>query len=296
MRMIFVFIDGLGLGVEDKFINPVYAANAPTIQNILGSRAIPTDTSLGVKGLPQSATGQTTIFTGVNAPQVLGRHLSGQPTLTLKKIIIRNNLFKELIRMGFTVTSSNVYREEYLKKMLNPKERRYRPSVTTVMGLSVRLKFRNVQDYIDANGVYHDITGQIIKDSGYSVPLITPQEAAERLYRISRYNDFTLFEHFMTDIIGHKKDMELAVKEIELLDEFLRELIKLVDPEEDILFITSDHGNIEDISVNTHTMNKVPTVILGKLPKKSDIKIGSLVDIMPAVLSIFKTQGSKERK
>jgi len=296
MRMIFVFIDGLGLGAQDKFINPVYAANAPTIQNLLSSSAIPTDASLGVKGLPQSATGQTAIFTGVNAPQVLGRHLSGQPTLTLKKIIIRNNLFKELIRMGFTVTSSNVYREEYLKKMLNPKERRYRPSVTTVMGLSVRLKFRNVQDYIDANGVYHDITGQIIKDSGYSVPLITPQEAAERLYRISRYNDFTLFEHFMTDIIGHKKDMELAVKEIELLDEFLRELIKLVDPEEDILFITSDHGNIEDISVNTHTMNKVPTVILGKLPKKSDIKIGSLVDIMPAVLSIFKTQGSKERK
>jgi 2,3-bisphosphoglycerate-independent phosphoglycerate mutase len=297
MRMIFVFIDGLGLGVEDKLINPVYAANAPNIQNILsGKNAIATDASLGVKGLPQSATGQTAVFTGVNAPLVLGRHLNGQPTVTLKKIIDHNNMFKELIRMGIKVTNSNIYRQEYLTKMLDPKEKRHRPSVTSVMTLSAGLKFRNVQDYNDANGVYHDITGQIIKDGGYTKTTITPREAAARLYKISRDSDFTLFEHFMTDIIGHKMNMELAVKEIELLDEFLGELIKLVDADEDIVFITSDHGNIEDTSVKTHTMNKVPTAILGKLPQELDIRIESLLDIMPAVLSIFKAQGSKERK
>lgn len=297
MRMIFVFIDGFGLGDEDSNANPIYAANAPNIRHILNDfNVIPTDASFGIKGLPQSATGQTAIFTAVNAPQVLGRHLNGQPTITLKKIINKSNLFKELMNMGLKVTNSNVYREEYLSKMLDPRERRYRPSVTSVMSLSAGLKFRTVEDYNLGNGVYHDITGQIIKDSGYDSKVITPEEAARRIYAISRNYDFTLFEHFMTDIIGHKMDMELAVREIELLDAFLGELLRLVDFENDIIFITSDHGNIEDITVKTHTMNKVPTVVMGKVPEGADIKIESLLDIMPEVLSIFKAAGGRKKE
>ncbi len=68
MKLIFVFIDGFGLGNEDAGQNPLYAAAAPNLLRFLNSRYIfPTDATLGVKGLPQSATGQTTIFTGVNA-------------------------------------------------------------------------------------------------------------------------------------------------------------------------------------------------------------------------------------
>jgi len=294
MRMIFIFIDGFGIGSADKSINPVYAASAPNIRNILENfNVMHIDASLGVKGLPQSATGQTAIFTGVNAPKVLGRHLNGQPTVTLKKIILHDNLFKKLLNMGFKVTNSNAYREEYLTKMLDPKERRYRPSVTSIMTLSAKLRFRTVQDYNRGRAVYHDITGQIIKDSGYDVEVISPEEAAARIYAISRDYDFTLFEHFMTDIVGHKMDMELAVKEIELLDAFLGELTRLVDFEEDIIFITSDHGNIEDITVKTHTMNKVPAVIMGPIPEGVYIKIESLLDIMPAVLSIFEAERKK---
>jgi len=294
MRMIFIFIDGFGIGSADKSINPVYAASAPNIRNILENfNVMHIDASLGVNGLPQSATGQTAIFTGVNAPKVLGRHLNGQPTVTLKKIILHDNLFKKLLNMGFKVTNSNAYREEYLTKMLDPKERRYRPSVTSIMTLSAKLRFRTVQDYNRGRAVYHDITGQIIKDSGYDVEVISPEEAAARIYAISRDYDFTLFEHFMTDIVGHKMDMELAVKEIELLDAFLGELTRLVDFEEDIIFITSDHGNIEDITVKTHTMNKVPAVIMGPIPEGVYIKIESLLDIMPAVLSIFEAERKK---
>ncbi|MCX7749507.1 MAG: alkaline phosphatase family protein [Clostridia bacterium] len=288
MNMIFIFIDGFGLGAEDKNVNPLYAANAPNIHQILsGFPVYPTDACMGVPGLPQSATGQTAIFTGVNASAVLGRHLHGQPTVTLKKIIHKNNLFKELLHRGLKVTNSNVYRDHYLQNMLDSKDRRLRPSVTSVMALSAGLRFRTVADYAAGNGVYHDITGQILKDSGYDVKLLTPEEAAQRLYHVSREHDFVLFEHFMTDIIGHTTDMALAIKEIELLDAFLGELVRMVDLNEDIIIITSDHGNIEDISVKTHTFNKVPTVILGKMPEGLELKIETLTDIMPGVLKIF---------
>ena len=102
MKLIFIFIDGFGLGKEDGRQNPLYAATAPNLLRFLNSRYVfPTDAALGVKGLPQSATGQTAIFTGVNAPLILGRHMNGQPTITLKNLLYRDNLFLQPRNMGY---------------------------------------------------------------------------------------------------------------------------------------------------------------------------------------------------
>lgn len=289
MRVIFIFIDGFGLGENDSTRNPIAAARTPGFDYIFeNSGIIPVDTTLGVAGLPQSATGQTAIFTGVNASAVLGRHLSGQPTKTLVDIINENNIFKELIKRGFSVTYANVYRDSYLKEMRNPSSRKNRPSVTSVMGMSVNMEFRTVEDYKNCDGVYHDITGQLLAEGGFGVDPITPEEAARRLYRISRSYDFTLYEHFMTDIIGHKGNMELSVRAIELVDSFLGELVKLADMEKELIIITSDHGNIEDVKLKTHTMNKVPAIFIGKLPEKPELRLESLLDIMPAVIGIME--------
>lgn len=293
-RMIFIFIDGFGIGEPDGSKNPLYAAPVPGIDKAFESGTVyRTDACLGVPGLPQSATGQTAIFTGVNAPMVLGRHLHGQPTVTLKRIINRDNLFKALIRMGLAVTNSNVYRNQYLEGMLNSRDRRHRPSVTSVMTMSCGMQFRTVEHYNRGEGVYHDVTGNILADSGYDAEVITPEEAAGRLYKLSRSFDFTLFEHFMTDIIGHKGDIQLAASAIKRLDAFLGALLKLVDLESDIVIITSDHGNIEDISVRTHTVNSVPTAVIGAVPGGTgSLDIKSLVDIMPAVVEIFRRKGN----
>ena len=291
MRMIFIFIDGFGLGGEDASKNPLKAARTPNLDRIFSEYAVfPADAALGVPGLPQSATGQTAIFTGINAPAALGRHLNAQPTITLKNIINSNNLFKELKSRGFKVTNANTYRQGYLDRMYDPAERKYRPSVTSVMTMSADIPFRKVEHYKNGRGVYHDITGKIIKESGYDVDTITPAEAAQRLYNISRDYDFTLYEHFLTDIVGHSMDMKAAIAEIELLDEFLGSLFGLVDLKQNIIFISSDHGNIEDISVKTHTYNKVPIIVAGNLPVGYKPEIHSLLDIMPAVLEIFGLQ------
>lgn len=288
MRILFIFIDGFGIGEEDAAKNPIYAARTPAFDRLFAEGLLlPTDPVLGVPGLPQSATGQTAIFTGVNASEIVGRHVNAQPTKLLRDLIEQDNLFKMLGRKGLKAANANVYRQEYLDRMHDPSDKRYKPSVTSVMTMSAGMEFRRVEEYNKGLGIYHDITGQIIVDSGYDSHIITPEEAAARYYSIAKEHDFTLFEHFMTDLVGHKMDMKLAVETIELLDAFLGALLKLLNPNEDILFITSDHGNIEDISIKTHTMNLVPTILFGKLPDKAKVEIKSLLDITPAVLEIL---------
>lgn len=295
MKLIFIFIDGVGIGDKDEKLNPIYASELHVLADLIDNARFHADAALGIKGLPQSATGQTTIFTGVNASKVLNRHLSGQPTVTLKKIIYKVNMFEELKKMGLKVTSANVYRDEYLNNMLDVKDRRNRPSVTSVMSMATRTKFRTVSEFIDNNGVYHDITGEKLKESGCQIDPITPELAAQNLYKLSRDYDFTLFEHFLTDIAGHKSELDEAAGIINILDRFLAELMKLVDSDKDVVIITSDHGNIENISIHTHTMNKVPVIVLGKTAdtfiNEEGVRIDSLVDIMPFVTGLFKWLG-----
>ena len=287
-RILFIFIDGLGLGEKDAAKNPLYAANTPAFDKLFEQGyMMPTDACLGVPGLPQSATGQTTIFTGVNAPEAVGRHINAQPTKPLRDIIEKDNLFKRLLNKGLKVANANVYRQEYLDRMHDPSDKRYKPSVTTVMSMSAGMRFRKVEEFNSGKGIYHDITGKIIVDSGYDSHVITPEEAAVRYYSIAQEHDFTLFEHFVTDLVGHKMDMKLAIDTIEVLDAFLGALLNQLNQEEDILFITSDHGNIEDLSVKTHTKNLVPTIIYGKIPDQKKVKVESLLDIMPTVIKLL---------
>ncbi len=289
MKILFIFIDGFGIGENDPAKNPIYAAKTPAFDRLFcDGLVIPTDALLGVDGLPQSATGQTTIFTGVNAPKAVGRHVNAQPTRELRDIICRDNMFTMLQRKGFRVANANAYRQEYLDVMNDPKQKRYKPSVTSVMTMSVGLPFRKVEDYKLGRSIYHDITGRIVAESGYDTRIITPAEAAERYYAIAAENDFTLFEFFLTDLVGHKMNMELAVEIIERLDSFIGALIEIIDPGKDLLFITSDHGNIEDISVKTHTKNLVPTILYGNIPDRAAITVKSLVDIVPLVVKLLK--------
>ena len=292
MKVIFIFVDGFGIGAEDKSINPLYAAKTSVLRSLVENAAFQADATLGIPGLPQSATGQTALFTGVNAPKVLNRHMSGQPTVTLKKLLYKNNLFMSLKDMGLSVASSNIYRDEYIEKILDVKDRKNRPSVTSVMCMAAAVPFRNSRNFHTGEGVYHDITGQKLMESGYDIKTISPHKAAENLYALSRKYDLTLFEHFVTDIAGHKAEMQEAVKIIETLDSFLETLINKMNFEEDVLILTSDHGNIEDLSVNTHSMNKVPVIILGKKANTIDMRINSLTDVMPYVLKLFEVNAS----
>lgn len=280
MRVLYVFIDGVGYGPAGEQ-NPVCPEVCPTLCKLMEGAAH-LDTTLGVAGLPQSATGQATLYTGVNAAQVMGRHKEGFPGPTLCKLLQENNLFMTLIRKGLRVCFADAYFADTADELA---ARRFK-SVTTIMSLTEPEVIRYQSDMLAGKAVVHDLTREIIVPKGYSGPLITPETAAEQLLEIAAEHDFTLFEYFLTDTAGHSQNRERAEGVLRNLDAFFAKLVGERD-EETLLLVTSDHGNIEDLSTRGHTFNQVPLIVLG--PHAEEIQKGatSLMDVMPRLLRVL---------
>jgi 2,3-bisphosphoglycerate-independent phosphoglycerate mutase len=245
---------------------------------------------LGVPGLPQSATGQTTLWTGVNAAAAAGRHINAYPTRALKEILARAGILGRVLALGKSAIFANAYGPEYEERVAQGKRKH---STSTVMTVSAGLPLKTLTDLCHGRAVYQDITNTLLIARGHRVPLFTPGEAGERLAALAADYDFTLFEYFQTDRIGHQQDMVKAVSVIEVLDCFLEAVINRTDLRHTLVMVVSDHGNIEDITVKTHTDNKVPTILIGNQP--TEVNIRSLEDITPFVLRVLaETDGREE--
>lgn len=72
MKFVYLFIDGVGIAPPSPD-NPVNPEVCPALCRLIRDHGKPIDANLDVPGLPQSATGQTTMFTGVNASQFIDR-------------------------------------------------------------------------------------------------------------------------------------------------------------------------------------------------------------------------------
>lgn len=251
-KALFVFIDGLGLGSDDPSVNPLACVKGGRSLSLLGSmlaQSIPLDASLGVLGLPQSATGQAALLTGINAPQLMGRHIEGFPPPRLKALVQENSIFFKLLAAGKTCTFANAYFIDDVAQIPTKRE-----SVTTVATLAAFGGVRGKDELSKNRAVYHDLTREALRPRGYSGPLISPEEAAGHLIDIAADHDFTLFEFFQTDHAGHSGDEQRVFQTLEKLDRFFAALSSF----DGLLLMTSDHGNIEDLSTRTHTSNPVP--------------------------------------
>jgi len=246
---------------------------------------VPTDAALGVDGLPQSATGQTALFTGINAPAKLGRHNQAFPGPQLQKLLQQYGIMKQLRDKGYAVTSANMYTPDYLNLVA---QRKRRHSATTLTILGAGLTLRTVDDLLRGEAVYQDITNAMLPLVGVTnVPIIEPALAGKRLVNLARQYHFTMFEYFQTDRCGHKQDWERAKEIITILDEFLQAVYNNL-PEDMLVIVTSDHGNFEDFSIKTHTINQVPTLVFGCHSVEVAAKIHNLIDITPAVITFLE--------
>ena len=285
MSVLLLFVDGVGLGAPDPDKNPLFRARLRRLRLAGGLPApdpaailVPTDACLGVPGLPQSATGQTAILAGVNAPSLVGQHVSGYCTASLAALLDGHSLFSRVPACGGSATFANAYTPRYLE---NPP--RFL-SVTTVATAKAGLRFRTLDDLARGEAVFHDFTNRLLPERGYHLPSITPAEAGARLATLVRSHDFTMYEHFLTDLAGHAQDMANAVEVLENLEGFLDALLTHVDLANNLVILTSDHGNLEDLSVKTHTRNPVPTLLWGTGAADAASAIRDLSDIAPAIL------------
>ena len=120
---------------------------------------------------------------------------------------------------------------------------------------------------------------------------MTPEEAGEVLASIVAENKFTLYEYFITDKIGHAQDREAANRVLPMLARFIRTLLANLDLDRSTVILTSDHGNLEDLSVRNHTLNLVPTIVWGRNRERIAARIRSLTDITPTIVDLL-TGGS----
>ena len=279
MKIVFLFIDGVGLR-EPAPDNPVNPEVCPTLCRLIERHSVPIDACLAVDGLPQSATGQATMFTGVNAPVFMGRHCEGFPGPSLRKKIEEYNLFLALKARGKRVKFADAYLVD------SPDElavRRFK-SVTTVMALTAPETISSIDDLTDDQALMQDHTRETIQDRYPDIPVITPEDAANHLFGIVRAYDFTLYEFFQTDVAGHSMDYARACSVLRTYDQFLAALVRYTDAAGITLLMTADHGNIEAMSERGHTRNPVPFIAFG--PGEDDFRahVRSLVDVTPAIL------------
>jgi len=294
-RIIMLFIDGLGIGENDPQKNPCTHEELyffrHTLDDVYPKQLNPDgfvfglDANLGVEGLPQSATGQTTLFTGVNAPKLLGRHLNHRPNEKLRQVIRENSIFKRLAEKGKTAAFLNGFRPPFFD--LDPYDIIHYLSVTSCMNLFAGLKFFNLDDLWNERCVYQDMSGDDLRHRGFDAPVFTPGKAGVIIARQSLHYDLSLYEYFQTDFAGHSLDMQRALKEMFKIEEFLSSLLQNVDLAETLVLLTSDHGNIEDISFKGHTRHPAMTLVFGSGREKL-LKIAtSIMDVSGVVKGLL---------
>lgn len=309
-RVVLFFIDGLGWGPADDAANPLqtyggdlFRLPAPpgdgtTVPLPRGGLARPIDACLGVPGVPQSATGQTTLLTGVNAPAALGHHKEGFPGPLLRTILLEHSVLKRLKLAGLRTAFFNAFRDPFFAW---PRERQLRTSATTIANLAADNPFFTPADAAAGRALYHDLTGEGLAALGYPVPLRTPAEAGAILAAGAHRFDFLLYEYFLTDRAGHARERARAEAELSKLDGFLTAVLGALAADspsgaETLLLVCSDHGNLEDLAVGGHTRNPVPLMAWG--PGAADLvtSVAALDEVAPAIVRMLGIESPDDRR
>jgi hypothetical protein len=296
-RVIFLFLDGVGLGADDRSTNPLAGDYYPTLHSLLDGRRplattgrlstaqaelIPTDAQMGVPGRPQSATGQATILTGINAPQRLGEHYGPRPDPRVRAVLDEGNLFRRLRRQGLYTYFCNAYPQRYFdavqrgKRLLSAV-----PYAATTAGQSLP----TYHDLAAGRAIAADFTNAGWRSElGYKdAPVYTPEEAGRLLWQIAQPYDFVFFEHWFTDVLGHAGDLVGSIANFQRFDGFLAGLLAAADLDHTLIIVGSDHGNVEDCSHGKHTENPAMTLLIGTKRQRYGSRIRQLVHYAPVI-------------
>lgn len=317
MRVVMLFLDGVGLGPAERNRNALARANLPIISGLLEGRAptleatrhrgataslVGLDACLGVDGLPQSGTGQTALFTGLNAPRSFGRHFGPWVPSRLRPVLRDKNLLSLARAAGRRVAFANAYPEEVVASVAE--------SRATVASAASRRRLRRAAQFLHAGpplaaagaGVLNrhtehlatgDAVASEITNDGWrtglgrtEVPVIQAAEAGVNLARIANAHDLTLFAHYSTDHAGHREDIGLAVAAIERVDAFLGGLLERLEP--DVLtVVVSDHGNLEDCTTG-HTRNPALALTTGLRHAVIARDWSAVTDVTPSLLEALR--------
>jgi 2,3-bisphosphoglycerate-independent phosphoglycerate mutase len=304
MKLLFLFLDGIGLGENDPEKNPFVRAKMPYLQSLLGNRTLiqesapfegdratllSVDPNLGVKGFPQSATGQSVLLTGINIPAELGYHYGPKPNPEVAQYLNGKTVFAKTVNAGKKAALLNAYPPRYFDGIDSGK-RLFSAIPQAVTNASLPLFTQD--DYYAGKALSADFTGKgwrefmKLDDS----PLFESEEAGNKLAELASQYDFSFFEYWASDYAGHKQDMDWAIRQLESFDDVLKGLLNIWNNDDGLILLTSDHGNMEDLSTRKHTAANVPLLLFGDLINRREFQkdIRDLTGIAPAINSFLK--------
>lgn len=317
-RVLLLFVDGVGLGQEDPAVNPILRARLPTLRGLLGGSA-PTlsaasyhgshaslaavDAVLGLEGTPQSGTGQAALLTGENAAARHGRHFGPWVPARLRNLVRDESVLARAVSAGYQAAFANAYPED-VKQLIagtvtalpsdapvrRARERRapsFLRAGPPLAALGAGLLTRHTKDLERGDAVASELTNEGWRErlGRTSVPSIDAVRAGRNLAGIALQHDLTLFAHYSTDYVGHQQDLEAAVLALEKLDAFLTGLLDEAD-DRLLIFIVSDHGNIEDVRTG-HTRNPALGLVIGKGHAPLARRLRSLTDVAPTIMDVL---------
>ncbi|VAX22189.1 Phosphoglyceromutase [hydrothermal vent metagenome] len=294
-----IFLDGVGIGEKDptknpffqrsfKFFNQVFS-ETPHLENQNISRnnkyIFPVDACMNIEGLPQSGTGQTSIYCGINASAEIGQHFGPYAHSRLKPLIKEKNIFQSFKDMELKISFANAFPQVFFDYINSGKTR---INVTSVMSMDSKMRFNDINDLKKENAISAEITNRRwVEKLNYDITIIKPEKAAQRLLNIASKNDFTLFEYFHSDHVGHGRLASEKEQLLSDLDQYLYYILTNIDKKITLL-ICSDHGNLEDMSVKGHTLNPALGISAGNNAEYLMRNITHLYDIKPAIMELYK--------
>jgi len=298
--MLFLFLDGVGLGEDDPERNPFAAADMLNLVDLLegrrlvegsapfeGERAtlLAVDAQMGVDGTPQSATGQAALLTGENVPAQVGEHYGPKPNPAVAEIVKRDNIFMQVLEHGGSAALLNGYPPRYFEA-IESGVRLY--SSIPLAATSAGLELMTVEDMQDGNAFSADFTGAGWSEQpGFpSIPIYDPPEAGRRLAQAAEKYELAWFDFWPSDFAGHRGEIPDGVALLGNLDAVLGGLVEEWGDRSDLIIVSSDHGNLEDLSKRGHTLNPVPAILIGPSEMRSDMasKLEDLTSFAPAIL------------
>ena len=302
MRVLFIFLDGVGLGADNPAVNPLAGALMPNLNRLLGGQQMQAisapydgprvtlrgiDANLGVAGLPQSATGQAVLLTGINIPAALGYHYGPKPNPETAAFLQDGGLFGDLARAGKRAALLNAYPSGYFEAIESGK-RLYSsiPLAVTRAGLPLF----TLEDLIAGQAISADFTGQGFRErmGRPDVPALSAAQAGARLAHLAAQYDFSFFEYWLSDYAGHGQDNDAALRLLEQFDLVLGGLLDAWPDDEGLVLLTSDHGNLEDLSTRRHTDNPVPLLLIGSEKSRRYFDgVTDLAGVAPAIRKLI---------
>jgi len=308
-RVTFLFLDGCGVGRPDA-VNPFFLGGCRHLAFWKGGMALPDgtpilaiDATLGLPGAPQSASGQTALFCGATASEIGNRHRNGYPDRSLRSVILKKNLLTRLAAKGVAARFLNAYPAHH--ELFTDAHVRIQPdgrlwfsplfperfkkmiSVTSCMLLASGQEPFGAEDVRSGRALYQDYSNRPLIERGLPLPAFTPEKAGRVIHGASRRLAFLLYEYFQTDLYAHRKSLAECITLVRDLDALVGSLLSRLDAREDTLFVTSDHGNLEDHSLRGHSRNPVPLIAWGRHGARLRRKIRSLSDVAPAILELY---------